>query len=225
MYIDNHFNGTPEEIDPPTLKDLYNSLSHRQQVTIDSLAQTGIRPGQLTKTRTDQIKPINEEYSVLDYTHESDKFQNKESCKHYGFIPTSTVQELIALARDKDHPWADLDKIMQDVTDYARAKFKVRITAKYWRARYKTIAESMGVPANIYNFLEGSTPKDGANAANYAQTNKLRFLRVYDQLMAPYLHPTADLPTPGTTGIQASQKQLDRIESKLDQLLTKTNTN
>jgi hypothetical protein len=131
------------------------------------------------------------------------------------------VNEQIALARDKTHPWADIDPIMQDITDYAKAKFKVHITPKYWRQRYKTIAESMGVPANIYNFLEGSTPKDGANAANYAQTNKLRFLRVYDQLMAPYLKPTAELPMPGANaGTTASQEQIDRMEAKLDKILT-----
>jgi hypothetical protein len=51
--IDNHFNGTPEEIDLPTLKDLYNSLSHRQQVMVDTIAETGIRPRQLRMTRLD----------------------------------------------------------------------------------------------------------------------------------------------------------------------------
>jgi hypothetical protein len=184
------------------------------------MAETGIRPGQLQKKRADQVRPVNEEYSVLDYTNGADRFQNKESCGHYGFIRTKTYNEVLADAPDRTHPWSELDKVNQDITDYARARFGVHISAKYWRQRYKTAAESMGVPANIFNFLEGTTPKDGQNAVNYALRNKLRFLRVYDQMMSLHLEPTAELPMPGTTsGISASQEQIDRIESKLDQLI------
>ncbi len=61
-------------------------------------------------------------------------------------------------------PFADMDKQTRDITDYAKARFHVHITAKYWRQRFKTIAENRGVPANIFNYLEGSTPNTGANA-------------------------------------------------------------
>src|SRR5438093_750923 len=65
----------------------------------------------------------------------------------------------------------DYAKIWLDITQLAQVKFNVHITAKYFRQRFKTIAESLTHDPNFYNWLEGTTPRNGQNAANYAQSN------------------------------------------------------
>ena len=221
--IDNHFSGTPEEIDPLTLRDVYNNLSQTQRDATNALAYTGLRPTQLFNTRLDQIQPINEEYYILDYSKGADRLQVKTRLAHYGFCPKNKLDPLIQRAKENGqtvicHDWT---KILKDITDFARLQFKTHLTAKYWRQRFKTIAEHNNIPANIFNWLDGSTPNTGANALNYAQNNKLRFLRIYDQLLNPHLNPNSEETTttqaPEQTG--ASKEQLDRIETKLDKLL------
>ena len=223
--VDNHFNGSiKEDIDPITLRDTYNALSMAQRNLTNVLAYTGLRIHQLSLTRLDQIRPLNDDYYIIEYFRGADRFQNKESLAHYSIAPKTILDPLITRAKERGSTLLcdDAEKLTRDISDYASLTHKITLTAKYWRELFKTKAADAGCPPNIYNFLEGTTPKDGANALNYALANKLKFLRIYDELLAPYLAPLAQSAVLATTRKAATtdQEQLNRIESKLDKLLS-----
>jgi len=215
---DNHFQSEHKAIDPLTLRDIRNRLTKSQGLDADLAAFTGERPEELYGHRISQFRKLNDDYYALD----SIKFQNKGGVQHFCILPTAIAEAAINRSMAKGWTiirpnWIDA---WRGITKSTTVAFGVHLTAKYLRERFKTIAHEAGMPANHYNFLEGSKPKEGANAAFYDLRDEQKFLREYDLLLSEALNLTH-------VGAQKTQRRSLEIEGseelnrKLDLIMAK----
>jgi hypothetical protein len=214
---DNRFRTKHKVIDPVTLRDIRNKMDRDMGLTVDLAAFTGERPKELYEHRIEQFRKLNDNYYAVD----SIKFQNKGGLEHYGILPARVAEPTIKRAQDNGWEvilptWIDQ---WRKITKSTTVGFGVHLTAKYLRQRYKTIAHDAGMPANHFNFLEGTNPHEGGNAAFYEQEDEAKLLREYDLLLADSL----DLTTATPTTRKQTSETLDsgEINRKLDLILNK----
>jgi hypothetical protein len=214
---DTHFRSKHKAIDPLTLRDIRNRLDRNMGITVDLAAYTGERPKELYEHRLTQFRRLNDNYYALD----SIKFQNKGGLDHFGILPAKIAEA--AIKRAQDNGWTtilpDWPNKWREIRTSVTTAFGVHLTAKYLRQRYKTIAHDAGMPANHFNFLEGTNPTAGGNAAFYEQEDETKLLREYDLLLADSLDLTTLTPT---TRRQTSETlNSEEINRKLDLILDK----
>ena len=220
---DNHFSSRHRTIDPITLRDVRNKMDKDMGLDTDLAAFTGERPNELYNHRITQFRKLNDNYYALD----SIKFQNKGGLEHFTILPARIAEA--AIKRAQDNGWGRIRPNWIDAWRRIRASalagFGVHLTAKYLRQRYKTIAHDAGMPANHFNFLEGTNPTEGENARFYEQEDEAKLLREYDLLLSENLdlthigEPKASKPRLSDllTGTEVEQilSDLQAIKSKL----------
>ena len=215
---DNHFTAEHKAIDPLTLRDIRNKVTKDQGLDLDLLVFTGERPDEMYSHRITQFRKLNEHYYALD----SIKFQNKGGLAHYCIMPARIAEQ--AIKRAQDNGWTTIKPNWRDtwrnITPAVTVAFGVHLTAKYLRKRFKTIAHDANMPSNHYNFLEGSKPTEGANAAFYELGDEAKFLREYDLLLSEALDLT-HIGAPTTKRRPTGYEDSREINRKLDLILAK----